>query len=80
MLQRFRSTALTLILAGAFAIPGSASPTGDATYSLASYKAMAAAPEPGESPRERLIAVYMASAERMEMLSRLQERYPALIR
>jgi len=61
-----------------FAVPGSASAVGDATYTLASYHAMAEAN--AMSPSERVMAVYMQSAERFEMLKRLQEKYPALVR
>jgi hypothetical protein len=61
-------TAILLALAVA---PASA--VGDATYTLATYRSMA---EPAASPADRFIAVYMASAERAAMLSRLQEKYP----
>jgi len=65
----------TLFVATLVAAP--ASVVGDATYTLASYRAMAEIPP---SPAERIMAVYMASAERAEMLARLQEKYPILVR
>jgi hypothetical protein len=65
-----------VVLAGAVALPVSASAVGDATYSLASYRAMNT---PAASPYERVMAVYGASAERFEMLERLREKYPSLV-
>jgi hypothetical protein len=65
-----------VVLAGAIALPVSASGVGDATYSLASYRAMST---PTASPYERILAVYMSSAERFAMLQRLREKYPTLI-
>jgi hypothetical protein len=65
-----------VVLAGAIALPVSASGVGDATYSLASYKAMNT---PAASPYERVMAVYLSSAERSAMLERLREKYPTLI-
>jgi hypothetical protein len=64
-----------LLVATLVAMPASA--VGDATYTLASYRAMAEAPP---SPAKRIMAVYMASAERAEMLERLREKYPILVR
>ncbi len=78
MLGKARSVAVMFLLAGAIVVPGSASAVGDATYSLASYRAMAE--RAAMSPSERVMAVYMDSAERFEMLKRLQERYPVLVR
>jgi hypothetical protein len=69
-------TILAVVIAGAIALPVSASGVGDATYSLASYKAMST---PAASPYERIMAVYVASAERFAMLDRLREKYPTLI-
>lgn len=66
-----RSLKSAVIVAAAIAAPASA--VGDATYTLASYRAMAAPPA---SPAERFMAVYMASAERAEMIESLRERYP----
>jgi hypothetical protein len=65
-----------MVLAGAVALPVSASAVGDATYTLASYKAMSI---PAASPYERVMAVYMASAERFAMLETLREKYPSLV-
>jgi hypothetical protein len=65
-----------VVLAGAVAVPVSASAVGDATYSLASYRAMST---PTASPYDRIMAVYTASAERFEMLERLREKYPTLL-
>ena len=65
-----------MVLAGAIALPVSAPAVGDATYSLASYKAMST---PAASPYERIMAVYMASSERFAMLERLREKYPTHI-
>jgi hypothetical protein len=65
-----------VVLAGAIALPVLASAVGDATYSLASYKAMST---PAASPYERIMAVYMASSERFAMLERLREKYPTHI-
>lgn len=62
-----------VLLAGALALPVSASSVGDATYTLATHRAMA---EPAMSPAERFMAVYFASDERAAMLARLRERYP----
>jgi hypothetical protein len=70
-----RTIKATLFIATLVALPASA--VGDATYTLASYRAMAEAPP---SPAERFMAVYMASAERAEMLTRLREKYPILVR
>lgn len=78
MTGRVRSLALKFLFAAAIAVPGSASAVGDATYSLASYRAMAE--QAAKPPSERLMAVYLESAERMEMLRRLGEKYPALLR
>ncbi len=78
MLGRARSFAVTLLLAGVIAVPVSASAVGDATYSLASARAMSE--RAAMSPSERFMAVYMESSERFEMLRRLQEKYPALVR
>jgi hypothetical protein len=69
-------TVLAVVIAGAIALPVSASGVGDATYSLASYKAMST---PAASPYERIMAVYVNSAERFAMLDRLREKYPTLI-
>lgn len=77
MTGRVRSFALKFLLASAIVVPGSASAVGDATYSLASYRAMAEQVAP---PSERIMAVYLESAERLEMLRRLSEKYPALLR
>ena len=78
MLGRVRSLALKVLLAGMIAVPGSASAVGDATYTLASYRAMAE--RAAMPPSERIMAVYMESAERFEMLRRLREKYPTLVR
>ena len=78
MLACARSFTVTLLLAGVIAVPVSASAVGDATYSLASARAMSE--RASMSPSERFMAVYMQSAERFEMLRRLQEKYPALLR
>jgi hypothetical protein len=75
-MQKMRSLVSALVVAGAVALPGSASAVGDATYSLASYRAMA---EATASPAERIMAVYMASLERVSMLERLREKYPSLV-
>jgi hypothetical protein len=75
-MRQVKSLLSTAVLAGAVALPGSASAVGDATYTLASYRAMAT---PAPSPYDRVMAVYLASAERFEMLERLRERYPSLI-
>ena len=74
-MQTVMSRLLAVVLAGAVALPVSASGVGDATYSLASYKAMSI---PAASPYERIMAVYMASAERFAMLESLREKYPSL--
>jgi hypothetical protein len=63
------------LVAATVALPGSASAVGDATYTLASYRAMAT---PSASPYDRFMAVYMVSAERVAMLDRLREKYPSL--
>jgi hypothetical protein len=76
VMRQVRSLSLATAFAVAVALPGSASAVGDATYSLASYKAMAT---PAASPADRLMTVYMASAQRFAMLERLRERYPALV-
>lgn len=75
-MRRVKSLLSTVLLAGAVALPVSASSVGDATYTLASYRAMAT---PAPSPTERFMAVYMASAERAGMLQRLTEKYPSLV-
>jgi hypothetical protein len=67
---------LAVVLSGAVALPVSASAVGDATWSLASYQAMST---PAASPYERIMAVYMASAERFAMLETLREKYPSLV-
>jgi hypothetical protein len=64
------------IIAATVALPGSASAVGDATYTLASYREMAV---PAASPYDRIMSVYMASAERLAMLDRLREKYPSLV-
>lgn len=74
-MQQARSVLVGAAMAVAVALPGSASAVGDATYTLASYQAMSV---PAADPSERLLAVYMASAERIEMLARLREKYPVL--
>ena len=67
-------TRFSAVLFGvALALPVSASSVGDATYTLATYRAMA---EPAVSPAERFMAVYFASDERAAMLERLREAYP----
>jgi hypothetical protein len=76
-MQKVKSLVSAVVVAGTVALPGSASAVGDATYSLASYQAMA---EPTVSPAERFMAVYMASLERFTMLERLREKYPSLVR
>lgn len=76
-MQQVKSLVSALVIAGAVALPVSASAVGDATYSLASYQAMA---QPSASPAERIMAVYMASLERFAMLERLREKYPSLFR
>ena len=76
-MRQVKSLLITMTVAGAVALPGSASAVGDATYTLASHQAMAT---PAPSPSERLWAVYMASAERFAMLGRLSEKYPSLVR
>jgi hypothetical protein len=75
MLQ-VKSLVSTVAVAVTVALPGSASAVGDATYSLASYRAMAT---PATSPSERVMAVYMSSTERFAMLERLREKYPSLV-
>lgn len=70
-----KSIAAACVLAATVALPGSASPTGDASWSLASYSAME---RPSASPAERLLAVYRNSAARAEMLERLRARFPVL--
>ena len=70
---RFRLSAVAVALV--VALPGSASAVGDATYTLASYRAMAT---PAVSASERILAVYRASPERRAMLDRLRESYPTL--
>lgn len=74
-MRQVKSTLSSLVVATAIALPGSASAVGDATYTLASYRAMATATA---SPSERIMAVYMASAERFAMLGRLREKHPGL--
>jgi hypothetical protein len=61
----------TALIAALLVLPASA--VGNATYTLATYRAMA---EPAASPADRLMAVYMASAERAEMIEGLREKYP----
>jgi hypothetical protein len=63
------------IIGGLAVAPASA--VGDATYTLATLRAMAG---PAASPGERFMAVYMASPERSAMLERLREKHPALVR
>jgi hypothetical protein len=75
-MQQVKSLVSALVVAGAVALPASASAVGDATYSLASYRAMA---EATSSPAERIMAVYTASVERLAMLERLREKYPSLV-
>jgi hypothetical protein len=75
-MRQVKSLLSTAVLAGTVALPGSASAVGDATYTLASFRSMATPPP---SPYERLMAVYLSSAERFEMLERLRERYPSLL-
>lgn len=74
--MRARSLSSAVAFAAAVALPASASAVGDATFSLASYRAMA---EPAASPAHRIFSVYMASPERLAMLERLREKYPALL-
>jgi hypothetical protein len=73
-MRRMNSLSSAVFLACAVAVPASA--VGDATYTLASHQAMAV---PAASPTDRIMAVYMASAERFEMLASLREKYPALV-
>lgn len=73
--MRVKSLAAACALAITVALPGSASPTGDATWSLASYAAME---RPSMSPAERFMTAYYKSAARAEMLERLRERFPVL--
>ena len=75
-MRKAKSLVSALVVAGSVALPGSASAVGDATYSLASYRAMA---EATASPAERIMAVYAASVERFAMLERLREKYPSLV-
>ena len=70
-----KSITAACVLAATVALPGSASPTGDASWSLASYSAME---RPALSPSDRVLAVYRDSAARAEMLDRLRARYPVL--
>ena len=76
-MRQVKTLLSAVLVAGAVALPGSASAVGDATYSLASYRSMAAA---AASPSERFMAVYMASAARVAMLEKLRETYPTLVR
>jgi hypothetical protein len=69
---------LSASLMAVLVVPGTASAVGDATWSLASYRAMAV--PKSASPTERIMAVYMASEERAEMVRRLTALYPTLIR
>ena len=75
-MRQVRNLLSAAVVAATVALPGSASAVGDATYTLASYQAMAT---PAASPTERFMAVYMASAERVAMLDRLREMYPSLV-
>ena len=75
-MRRMKTLFSAVLLAGAVALPVSASAVGDATYTLATYRAMAT---PGTPASERIMAVYMASVERFEMLDRLRKKYPALV-
>jgi len=74
-MRQVKSLLSAVAVAVTVALPGSASAVGDATYTLASYRAMAA---PATSPSERIKAVYRASAERLAMLDRLRATYPTL--
>lgn len=76
-MRRTKSLLKSIILAGAIALPASAPAVGDATYTLATFRAMAT---PSASPSERLMAVYMASSERFDMLERLRAKYPTFVR
>ena len=71
-MRRMRLLSSAVFLAAAMAVPASA--VGDATYTLASYRAMAT---PTDGPADRIMAVYRASAERFAMLERIREKYPA---
>jgi hypothetical protein len=75
-MRQVKSLLLATAIAVTVALPGSASAVGDATYTLASYKAMAT---PAATPSERVMAVYMASAQRFAMFERLREKYPTLV-
>ena len=75
-MRQVKSLILACVVATTVALPGSASAVGDATYTLASHQAMAT---PATSPSERVMAVYMSSAERFAMLERLREKYPSLV-
>jgi hypothetical protein len=75
-MRQVRSILSAMVVAVTVALPGSASAVGDATYTLASYRAMATE---AASPSERLMAVYMSSAERFAMLDRLRGKYPSLV-
>lgn len=75
-MQRLKSRITAVALGVTVGLPVSASAVGDATYTLASHRMMST---PAASPAERLMAVYMASAERLEMLDRLRETYPAFV-
>ena len=76
-MRQKKSLLWAVAVAVTVALPGSASAVGDASYTLASYQAMAI---PAPSPSERIMAVYMASAQRVAMIERLRETYPALVR
>jgi hypothetical protein len=75
-MPQVKSRLSAVAMAVTVALPASASAVGDATYTLASYRAMAV---PAASPSERIMAVYRASAERFAMLDRLRESYPTLV-
>jgi hypothetical protein len=75
-MRQVKTLCSAALVAAVVALPGSASAVGDATYTLASYRAMAT---PAASPSDRFMAVYLASAERAEMLDRLREMYPSLV-
>ncbi len=75
-MRRVKSLVTAVALAVTVGLPVSASAVGDATYTLASHRMMST---PAASPAERIMAVYMASAERLEMLDRLREKYPAFL-
>jgi hypothetical protein len=75
-MERIRTAVVSVFLASVAIFHATASAVGDATWTLASSRAMAL-PQPA-SPMDRLWAVYRVSEERAEMLRRLAIIYPTL--